>query len=132
MSVECKKSNVRKIHHPNMTDLYIATRSDAPDVLKIGRSNDPSRRCSDLSTSQCFKVTPLAVFPKHGHCERVVHKKLAERRILGGRGKEWFRVSIADACAAISQALDEPKIPHLTPTLHYNSIELLLAGIVYD
>jgi hypothetical protein len=24
-----------------MTHLYIATRSDAPDIVKIGRSNDP-------------------------------------------------------------------------------------------
>ena len=112
-----------------MTDLYVATRSDAPDVLKIGRSNNPNRRCNDLSNSQCFSITPLAVFPKHGHCERLVHKKLEGRRALGGRGRKWFRVSLVDACAAISQALGcEPKMPQIAPTLCYNSIELLLAG----
>ena len=63
----------------------------------------------------------------------MVHKKLEGRRILGGRGREWFRVSLADACAAISQALGcEPKMPQIAPMLCYNSIELLLAGIGDD
>ena len=76
-----------------MTHLYIATRSDAPDIVKIGRSNDPCRRCEGLSSSHCFTVSPTFVFHGYGRLEAAVHKALEDKRVLGGTGEEWFRVS---------------------------------------
>ena len=84
-----------------MTHLYIATRSDAPDIVKIGRPNDPRRRCEGLSSSHCFTVSIAFVFHVHGRLEAAVHKALDDKRALGGSGREWFRVSATEAFAAV-------------------------------
>jgi hypothetical protein len=89
-----------------MTHLYIATRSDAPDIVKIGRSNDPCRRCEGLSTSHCFTVSTAFVFHGYGRLEAAVHKALDDKRVLGGTGREWFRVSAVEAFAAVTHALE--------------------------
>ena len=92
-----------------MTHLYIATRSDAPDIVKIGRSNDPRRRCEGLSSSHCFTVSATFIFHGHGCVEAVVHRALEDKRVLGGTGKEWFRVSTSEAFAAVTNALGTPE-----------------------
>ena len=92
-----------------MTDLYIATRSDAPDIVKVGRSNNPRRRCEGLSSSHCFTVSTAFIFHGHGRVEAAVHKALEDKRVLGGTGKEWFRVSAAEAFAAVTHALGTPE-----------------------
>ena len=95
-----------------MTDLYIATRSDAPDIVKVGRSNNPRRRCEGLSSSHCFTVSTAFIFHGHGRVEAAVHKALEDKRVLGGTGKEWFRVSAAEAFAAVTHALGTPERNH--------------------
>ena len=87
-----------------MIHLYIATRSDAPDIVKIGRPNDPRRRCEGLSSSHCFTVTTAFVFHGYGRLEAAVHKALDDTRVLGGTGREWFRVSATEAFAAATHA----------------------------
>lgn len=90
-------------------DLYLATRSDDPSIIKVGRSDDPARRCAGLQTGHCFEVKPLATWHGAGHFERRVHLLLAAHRIPGP-GKEWFRVSPMEAYAAIAMAmLEEPE-----------------------
>ncbi len=86
--------------------LYLMVRSDAPGLLKIGRSKDPANRAKQLETSQCFHVTVAAVFEGAGDLEPYVHSKLAACRELGGPGTEWFRTSCAAALCAVGEAMD--------------------------
>ena len=86
-------------------DLYIMTRSDAPGILKVGRSGNPTGRAEDLQRGQCFRVTVLATFPNAGDKENAVHRVLYSHRVTEGSGQEWFRVSISQALAAVSVVL---------------------------
>ena len=78
-------------------DLYIATRSDRPDIVKVGRSCNVTKRCATLSASQCFNVHPAHVYPGCGEYEKAVHEALGRHRVQGGRGIEWFGVSASEA-----------------------------------
>lgn len=78
-------------------DLYIATRSDRPDICKVGRSYDVKKRCATLSASQCFTIDPAHVYPGGGDYEKDVHIALREHRVGGGSSREWFKLSAADA-----------------------------------
>ena len=87
--------------------LYIMRRSDAPDKLKIGRSNDPVNRAATLQSGHCFHVSVLAMFPNAGSKEQAVHAILQQRRTLEGAGIEWFNVSLSQALSAVSMVLDQ-------------------------
>jgi hypothetical protein len=86
------------------SDLYVASRSDRSDILKIGRSGNPGARCERLQASHIFHVALVATFPGAGDLETAVHEILAGRRVLGGPGREWFYVTSDEALAAIGQA----------------------------
>ena len=86
------------------SDLYLASRSDRSDILKIGRSSNPEARCGRLQASQTFYVRLVATFPGAGDLEHAVHERLAGRRALGGLGREWFFVTTDEALAAVGQA----------------------------
>ena len=90
------------------SDLYVASRSDRQDILKIGRSSNPEARCERLQVSQAFFVRLVATFPGAGDLEHKVHERLASRRVLGGPGREWFFVTVDEALTAIGQA-EEPQ-----------------------
>ena len=85
-------------------DLYLASRSDRSDILKIGRSNNPEARCERLQASHVFYVGLVAAFPGAGDLESAVHEILTGRRVLGGPGREWFYVTPDEALAAVGQA----------------------------
>ena len=89
---------------PNMAHLYVMSRSDAPGLLKVGRSDDPGRRAVDLQSGHCFLVHVVAVFYNVGHRERVVHEYLQDSRVDGGAGREWFRASLLEIYQAIARA----------------------------
>ena len=91
-------------HQRLMAHLYVMQRSDAPDILKVGRSDDPQRRAEDLQTGHCFLVRVVSVFYNVGHCERAVHAYLQEWRVDGGAGREWFRASLSMVYQAIARA----------------------------
>ena len=84
-----------------MVDLYLATRSDAPHLLNIGRSSNTGDRCRQLQTGHCFRVQVLAIFRGMGNCERPVHRALREYRI---DGSEWFVIDMLSAVEAIQEA----------------------------
>ena len=86
------------------SDLYLASRIDRSDILKIGRSSNPEARCERLQASQAFFVRLVAAFPGAGDLEHAVHEILAGRRVLGGPGREWFFVTTDEALAAVGQA----------------------------
>ena len=87
-----------------MGDLYIATRSDAPHLLEIGRSSNARSRCRQLQTGHCFKIHVVALWVGYGARERVVHRALQEYRI---ENSEWFAVDWLTAIAAIKEARPE-------------------------
>lgn len=89
---------------PPLAHLYVMTRSDAPGLLKVGRSDDPERRAMDLQSGHCFFVRVVAVFYNMGHRERAVHEYLRESRVDGGAGREWFRTSLLAIYPAIAIA----------------------------
>ena len=105
-------------------DLYVASRSDRSDILKIGRSSNPESRCERLQASHIFYVGLVATFPGAGDLEPAVHEILVSRRVLGGPGREWFYVTSDEALAAIGQA--ESRRRHLTnqgtETSHSSSV----------
>ena len=88
-----------------MSDLYIATRSDRPDIVKVGRSNNPHRRCATLSACHCFVVQPMHIYKGYGGHETRVHGELARFRLTGGSGREWFAVSLDVAKSILDHAL---------------------------
>ena len=87
-----------------MAHLYVMTRSDAPGLLKVGRSDDPERRAVDLQSGHCFLVHVVAVFYNVGHRERAVHEYLRDSRVDGGAGREWFRTTLLAIYQAIARA----------------------------
>ena len=88
-----------------VADLYIATRSDRPDIVKVGRSANVKRRCLELSASQCFRVQPAHVYPGCGDCEREVHEMLRPHQVSGGSGKEWFNIPASEAAKIVDTIL---------------------------
>ena len=88
-----------------MGDLYIATRTDAPHLLNIGRSSNTKDRCRQLQTGHCFKIRVLAIFGGAGGCEKPVHRALRDFR-LGN--SEWFYVDMLTAVEAVQDA--EPQV----------------------
>ena len=75
-------------------DLYIATRSDSPGILNIGKSSNSRSRCDQLQWGHCFQISVDAILHNRGNCENIVHTILKEYRI----GKsEWFRVGFEKA-----------------------------------
>ena len=95
-----------------MGDLYIAIRSDAPHLLKIGRSSNALSRCRQLQTGHCFQIRVLAIFRGMGACEKPAHRALREYRV---DWFEWFAVDMLTAVEAIQEAQ-----PQLTRTKTYN------------
>ena len=86
-------------------DLYIATRSDAPHLLNIGRSSNTKDRCRQLQAGRCFKIEVLAICRGVGACEQPVHRALRDFR-LGT--SEWFYIDMLTAVEAIQEA--EPQV----------------------
>jgi len=89
-----------------MAHLYAMCRSDAPGVIKVGRSDDPTRRAHELQAGHFFAMTVLARVEHAGPHERAVHAALQDRRIQGpGPGIEWFRCSLGEVLVAIGHVL---------------------------
>ena len=85
-------------------DLYLAIRSDAPHLLKIGRSSNALSRCRQLQTGHCFKIHVEALWVGFGARERAVHRALQDYRI---ENSEWFAVDWLTTAAAINAARPE-------------------------
>ena len=82
-------------------DLNIATRSDAPHLLKIGRSSNANSRCRQLQNGHCFRIHVIAIFRGVGACEKPVHRALRDYRV---GDSEWFCVDLLTAVEAIQEA----------------------------
>jgi hypothetical protein len=106
-------------------DLYIATRSDRADIVKIGRSSDVSARCAGLQTSQAFWVQPVAIFPGQGARETEIHQALKRRRVEGVPSREWFTCALPEAISLVGSYLfptpAQPviEVPDIRPHLEF-------------
>ena len=87
--------------------------------VKIGRSKDPEKRRRALQAAQNFFVEIVALFPKVGHLEYLVHAKLHDKRSHDGAGTEWFYATSDEALDTIRQVILEcntnPSTPEPTP-----------------
>ena len=128
-----------------MAHLYVMSRSDAPGLLKVGRSDDPERRAMDLQSGHCFRITVQAVINGRGCCEQEVHRRLQHARV-DGPGREWFRADLPEVLqviagvvgAAVNQesqpvpmeaAEEEGDHPALTPTALGNNYIVLTDSV---
>ena len=99
--------------------LYLARYLGDESKLKIGRSDDPLGRMTNMGAGHDFRMELLMIFPGKGYLEGAVHKRLEGRRCQGGRGKEWFAVSQAKAfevimdCAATVKRWRQPSLAEL-------------------
>ena len=73
--------------------------------LKIGRTSDVAERTKTLEAAMPFHMEVLAEFPGAGHLEGAVHAHLKHCRNTDGKGREWFRISLADAMHVIACAV---------------------------
>ena len=87
-------------------DLYLASRSDAPHLLKIGRSSNAHSRCRQLQNGHCFRIHVLAIFGNLGACEAPVHRALKQYRICNS---EWFDIDLLTAVETIQEAQPQPQ-----------------------
>jgi hypothetical protein len=85
------------------SSLYVAQRSDAPRLVKVGRASDVAKRMAALQSGHVFKVSAAAVFPKLGALEAAVHKRLRRCRVEGFGAREWFECDVETAVEAILQ-----------------------------
>ena len=86
-------------------DLYIATRTDAPHLLKIGKSSNSHSRCIQLQRGHCFRNRFLAIFHRRGNCEKNVHRALAGYRMTNS---EWLAINILLAVETIQDSQPAP------------------------
>ena len=84
-----------------MADLYIASRSDKPNVYKIGKSSNTLSRCKQLQRGHCFKIYVNAILEFKGDCEKTVHKALRQYQV---GHSEWFDVDLETVLETAEQA----------------------------
>ena len=87
-----------------MAHLYVLSRSDAPGLLKIGRSHAPDSRAATLQSGHCFWVKVDATFKGYWHFELQVHQLLPHTQVPGA-GQELFHAELYVARSAISLAM---------------------------
>ena len=117
---------IRKYHHLDMADLYIAVRSDTAEVGKVGRSDDVYRRCAEVAAGQCFRVRPLAIFPGAGEYETQAHVKLRPLLVTEGPSREWFHASLAEVCEVVSTCIAGDRPLPIEPPREMRPIKPLL------
>lgn len=90
--------------------LYIMTNSMLPGMVKIGRSGNPEERAKQLSVSQPFRVVVERSYGGKGFLEKTLHDRLKRRRVEGGGGREWYRISPEQADILIKASIVEHEI----------------------
>ena len=77
--------------------LYIMSNSLLPDMVKIGRSVNPEERAKQLGASHPFRLAVEFSYGGKGFLEKTLHDRLKHRRVEGGHGREWFRLTAEQA-----------------------------------
>ncbi len=77
--------------------LYVMSNSWRPEMVKIGRSSNPEERARQLGASHPFRITVEHSYGGKGFLEKTLHDRLKHRRVEGGLGREWFKLSAEQA-----------------------------------
>ncbi|RJG11106.1 GIY-YIG nuclease family protein [Pseudomonas cavernicola] len=87
--------------------IYVITNPAMPALVKIGYSTkDPSFRAKELNNTGSphpYSVAYDALLPSPRDMEQRVHKLLIDKR----EGKEWFRITVAEAISTIRTTAGE-------------------------
>ena len=94
---------------PTSDQLYLLSYPWENSPIKVGRAHDVPTRVCQLEGGHNFRLNLLAVFPGQGAAEHSVHAILSKHRATGGRGQEWFQVSLEEALLAVAACV------HLAP-----------------
>ena len=91
------------------TSLYIFCNPLIPGMVKIGRALCPVSRAQAMSSSHPFSLTVCSTYGQMGFLESTVHRRLADRRVTSGMGREWFYASPEEADLIVRATLLEHK-----------------------
>ena len=89
----------------DLTIVYILTNPSMPGLVKIGRTGDLASRVAGLSSvsgvPQPFEVAYAAYVEDSAFVERALHAAFSMHRLPG---REFFRIPVSNAVAALSLA----------------------------
>ena len=85
--------------------LYIMSNSWRPDMVKIGRSSNPEERAKQMNASHPFRLAIEHSYGGKGFLEKPLHDRLKHRRVEGGPGREWFKLSAEQADTLIRASI---------------------------
>ena len=94
-------------HNHSETSLYIFCNPLIPGMVKIGRASCPVARAQAMSSSHPFSLTVCSTYGQMGFLESTVHRRLADRRVTSGMGREWFYASPEEADLIVRATLLE-------------------------
>ena len=90
--------------------LYLLTASDfLTGLVKIGRSHKPYDRALVLADGMPFHLRVECIYPFAGAKEQENHEQLRFFRVEGASSREWFRLAVQSANAAIGEIPFEPQ-----------------------
>ena len=89
--------------------LYILVNPLISGMVKIGRASCPLSRAQSMSQSHPFSLTVFQSYYQMGFLESTVHRRLAERRVASGPGREWFQASPDEADLIVRATILEHK-----------------------
>lgn len=75
--------------HWNIKDLYFMLNENG--LIKIGVSNDPYRRVSDLKRTLSDEITIIKIVKDKGDLERILHRKFKHINVPYKGQREWFQ-----------------------------------------
>ena len=81
-----------------------------------GRARNVEHRRRQLERGHNFHMRVMAIFPKRGHLEALVHNALEGVRCCEGAGKEWFEISLGEAIDTINRMMAQ-NTPQQKPEL---------------
>ena len=91
--------------------LYLLTASEfLTGLVKIGRSHKPFERALQLADGMPFHLKALRIFPFAGAREQEIHEQLRAFRVEGAPSREWFRLGVQEANAAIGHFFFGPRV----------------------
>ena len=92
----------RSAERPVEQQLYLLRYPWQDSPIKVGRAHDVAVRICQLESGHNFRLQLLAVFPGLGPFEHKAHALLSNYRASGGRGQEWFQITLPQALLAVA------------------------------
>ena len=89
--------------------LYILCNPLLPGMVKIGKASCPIARAQSMSKSHPFYLTIFQSYYQMGCLESTVHRRLSDRRVTSGPGREWFWASPDEADLIVRATILEHK-----------------------